>query len=278
MLAWFSMLTCALASAARLDIDELVKRSVQNTVNNWKQAPDFVYTEHDIEQKLDNRGQPKTSTDTTYEVYVIDGSQYNKLIAVNGRALAPEQARAERRKMEAETQRREKESREQRAKRIAKYRKERIQNQAMLREMASAFTFKLVGEGTVNGRAVYELNATPTPGYVPKSRDAKVLIGMQGKLYIDKADAQWVKVEAEVIRPVSFYAVATVSPGTKFELEQAPLAGGIWMPSHFAVRVNSNVLWMSRNSTGDERYTNYRRASGEDARVKSARPGPPTVH
>src|ERR1017187_4074520 len=183
---------------------------------------------------------------------MIDGSQYNRWIAVNGHPLSPEQVRVEQRKMEAEIQRRVKHSREQRAKRRARYQKERTQDQAMMKEMAEAFQFKLAGEATVNGRAVYVLDATPKPGYVPKTRDTKVLTGMKGKLYIDKADAQWVKVEAEVIRPVSFYAVATVSPGTKFELEQAPVGGGFWMPAHFAVRVNSNVLWVARNSSDDE--------------------------
>src|ERR1019366_6230924 len=98
----------------------------------------------------------------------------------------------------------------------------------------------------------------------------KVLTGMKGKLYIDKADAQWVKVQAEVIRPVSFYAVATVTPGTKFELEQAPVGGGLWMPAHFAVRVNSTVFWIAHNSSDDESYGNYRRVSAAASQAKTA--------
>jgi len=136
--------------------------------------------------------------------------------------------------------------------------------------MTDALDYKLAGEETINGRPTYVLVATAKPGYVPKSRDAKVLTGMKGKLWIDKAETQWVKVEAEVIRAVSFYAVATVAPGTKFQLEQAPVGNGLWMAKHFSVHVNSNVLWVARNSNSDETYSDYKRVVGEAARVKTA--------
>ncbi len=266
-----ALLACfCLPATAGLDVVALVSKSVAQTERNWREAPNYVHTEHDIQEKLDGKGQSKTRVDKTYEVYVIDGSQYNRLLAVNGKPLAPEADRAEQARMKAETERRLHESPSQRAKRVAKYERERSQDQAMMREMASAFDWKLAGEDQVNGRAAYVLEATPKRGYVSKMRDLKVLTGMKGKLWIDKAESQWVKVEAEVVRPVSFYAVATVSPGTKFILEQEPVGEGLWMPKHFAVRVNSSVLFFARNSNDDERYSGYKRTSGQEARTKTA--------
>lgn len=259
----------AWARPPQADVHELLRKSIANSERNWKEAPNFVYLEHDVEEKLDSRGRVKTKTDKTYEVSIIDGSQYNRLLKVNGKPLSPEQQSIEDAKMKAEADKRRSQSRTERANRIGKYEKERKQDQAMLREMADAFDYTFVGEETIAGRATYVLNASPKAGYVPKTRDTKVLTAMKGKLWIDKADLQWVKVEAEVTRPVSFYAVATVSPGTKFILEQEPVGEGIWMPKHFAVRVNSNVLWMARNSSGDERYSDYRRVGGEAARIKN---------
>jgi hypothetical protein len=244
-----------------------LKRSVAATQHDWNEAPNFVFTERDVEQKLDSHGRVKSSIVKTYEVSMIDGSQYNRVIAINDKPLSAEQAKAEQAKMDAERQRRLQQSRSERAKRVAKYQKERSQDQAMLREMVAAFNWKLAGEETVNGRPTYVLNATPKPGYVPKTRDTKVLTGMKGKLFMDKATTQWVKVEAEVVHSVSFYAVATVSPGTKFVLEQEPVGGGLWMPKHFAVNVNSSVFWMSHNSNDDETYSHYRRVTAESARA-----------
>ncbi len=258
------------SAGAPVDVQDLLKRSVAATARNWKEAPNYGFLEHDVEEKLDARGKVKSKTDKTYEVSMMDGSPYNNLVQVNGKPLPADQQKAEASKMEAERQRRTHQSAADRAKRVAKYDKERKQDQAMIREMANALDYKLAGEETVNGRPTYVLVANSKPGYVPKSRDAKVLTAMKGKLWIDKAETQWVKVEAEVIRPVSFYAVATVTPGTKFELEQEPVGPGLWMAKHFAVRVNSNVLWMARNSNTDETYTDYKRAGGEAGRVKTA--------
>jgi hypothetical protein len=263
----------AVASAASIDVQQLVKQSVSNTERNWNEAPNYTFLEHDIVEKLDAHGGVKSKTDKTFEVMMLDGSQYNKLVAINGKPLSPEQQKAEEEKLEAERHRREQQSRAERAKRVAKYEKERKQDHAMIHEMAEAFDFKLVGEENVDGRHAYVLEASPKPGYVPKSRDAKVLTAMKGKLWIDKSELQWVKVEAEVMHPVSFYAVATVSPGTKFILEQEPVAKGLWMPKHFAVNVNANVFWMSRNSSQDEHYANYRRVSGEAARANTKTTG-----
>jgi len=47
--------------------------------------------------------------------------------------------------------------------------------------------------------------------------------GMTGHLWIDQRDSQWVRVEAEVVRPVSFFGFfAKVGKGTRFLLEQEP--------------------------------------------------------
>jgi len=257
-----------LVASSSVDVQALLKKSVVNTQRNWTEAPNFVFTEHDVQEKLDAHGGGKSKVDKVYEVSMIDGSPYERLIALNGHPLSAQQKAAEETKMEAERQRRIKESRADRQKRVAKYERERKQNQAMLREMAEAFNYQLRGETAINGRQTYVLDATPKPGYVPKTRDTKVLTAMKGKLFIDKADLQWVKVEAEVMRPVSFYAVATVSPGTKFVLEQAPMGDGIWMAKHFSVHVNSSVFWMAHNSNDDETYTNYRRVAGEAARAR----------
>ena len=266
-LLWIAVLSSvgALAATVNINVQDLLKRSVANTQRNWKEAPNFVFTEHDVQEKLDAHGRVKSKTDKTYEVHVIDGSQYNRLIAVNGQPLSAQQQKAEEQKMEAERQHRLSESRADRAKRIARYDKERRQDQAMLLEMTEAFDYKLEGEKTVNGRPTYVLNATPKPGYVPKTRDTKVLTGMKGKLFIDKADIQWVKVEAEVIHPVSFYGVATVAPGTRFGFEQAPIGDGIWMAKRLSVNVNSSVLFMAHNSNEEDTFSSYRRAAGESA-------------
>jgi len=131
-------------------------------------------------------------------------------------------------------------------------------------QMTKAFQYKLLGNETVRGHKCYVIQATPKPGYAPPNRETRVLTGMRGKMWIDADQFQWVKVEAEVFRPVAFgLFIAHVQPGTEFNLEDEPVADGVWLPSHFSTRVKARVLGLwSRNSHDDETYTEYRPMSG----------------
>lgn len=249
------MLGTILLSAAAVYGEDIIRKSVAATEANWKEAPKFGFVERDVASK---KNHPKTVK--TYEVFMIEDSPYNKVIAVNDHPLSKEEQQIEEQKLQAEMVNRKNETPRERKHRIAKYQKERSEDRALLCEMVEAFNFKLVGETKLNGRDVYQFEAKPKPGYVPNNREAKVLTGMKGTLWVDKETYQWVKVEAEVIHPVSFYGIfAKVGPGTRFELEQEPIAGGVWLPKHFSVRVNASALgFINENSTDDETYSNYR--------------------
>jgi len=127
-------------------------------------------------------------------------------------------------------------------------------------EMAKAFQYKLLGNETLNGHKCYVIEATPKPGYAPPNRETKVLTGMRGKMWIDAAEFQWVKVHAEVFRPVAFgLFIARVHPGTEFTLENGPVGNGLWLPSHFSTTVKSTIMGVfSHNSSDDEVYSDYR--------------------
>lgn len=241
--------------AGSINVEDIIQKSVAATEADWKLAPNYAYRERDIISKKDRNKKTKT-----YEVLMIDGSDYNKLIAVNDRPLSKEEEQAEEQKLQSAIWNRRHESARERRRRIAKYEKERTQDEAMMREMAAAFNYTFVGETKLNGRDAYEFEATPKPGYVPKTRDTKVLTAMRGTLWVDKATDQWIKVQAEVTRPVNFYGfLAKVGPGTSFELEQEPISGNLWLPKHFATNVNASALgFINENSTDDESYSDYR--------------------
>lgn len=247
---------CATSGAVpQPDATGIIRRSVQNIEADWKLAPQYSFIERDVEGK---RG--GTPTVKSYQVLMIDGSQYNRLTAVNDHPLSATQQADEENKLRAEILRRGRESDRERRRRIAKFLKEREQDHAMLKEMVEAFDFRPAGEGKVNGHDCWIFDAAPKAGYQPKTRETKVLSGMKGRLWIDKSQNQWVRVEAEVLRPVSLYGVfAKVGPGTHFFLEQAPVAGSLWLPTHFSVDVKASALgFINENSTDDETYRDYK--------------------
>jgi len=67
---------------------------------------------------------------------------------------------------------------------------------------------------------------------------------MQGTFWIDRDSFQWVKVEADVVHPVVIGGfLARVEPGTHFELEKAPVADGVCLPTHFAIKSRAKLLF-----------------------------------
>ncbi len=108
--------------------------------------------------------------------------------------------------------------------------------------------------------------------------DCQVLPGMQGKLWIDQKTFQWVKVTAQVIHPVSIEGfLAQVEPGTRFELKKAPVANGVWLPSHFALKSQAKVLFLiNRSSAENETYSDYTKANRFEQTGSTETPASPS--
>jgi hypothetical protein len=246
---------CTGGAATQPDATEIIRQSVEKIEADWKQAPQYSFVERDVESK-----RHAAPTIKTYQVLMIDGSQYHRLVAINDRPLSSGEQAEEENKLRAEVLRRGHESERERRKRAAKFLKEREQDHAMLKEMVDAFDFRPAGEANINGHDCWVFDAQPKPGYQPKTRETKVLSGMKGKLWIDKSQYQWVRVQAEVMKPVSMYGIiAKVGPGTHFFLEQAPIAGNLWLPIHFSVSVKASALgFINENSNDDETYRDYK--------------------
>ncbi len=238
----------------RLDAAGIVSRSVAANAADWNAAPQYDFTERD-----------RVGAGTrTYRVTMILGSPYQELTEVNGKPLSTPDRQRERRNLEEVVSKRRAESAADRSARIADYERDRKRDRLMMLEITRAFDFKLLGEGRLGGYAVYRLQATPRAGYQPPNLETEVLPGMRGSLWVDKQTYQWVRVEAEVVHPVSIVGfLARVLPGTHFELDERPVAEGIWLPSHFTMKSNARILWVFPHRTqADETYFNYEKAGG----------------
>ena len=225
----------ALSSSAQIDAHTIVERSVQANTQDWDAAPGYDHFECDQ--------QPGGAT-KTYEVLMVLGSPYYRLVAMDGVALPPQQQEQEQQKLTSLLIQRQNESVSESAERIAKYVKDRKRDRFLMDQLTKAMNFVLVREQKLNGREVYALKATPRADYEPPTMEAEVLRGMEGDLWIDEATFQWVKVQARVIRPVSIEGfLARVEPGTRFQLEKMPVADNIWLPSHFSMNSRATVLF-----------------------------------
>jgi hypothetical protein len=232
----------------------LVQRSTEVTDKNWSVQAEYDWSETDMQRDGSTR---------RFEELMILGSRYERLVAIDGKPLSPTQAEEEQQKLDEAVARRRAESEADRKKRVEKEQRDMIRNHALLDQVPLAMDFSYVGEQEMDGHDVYVIRATPKPGYRPLSKETEVLKGMQGQLWIDKETLNWVKVEAQVMRPVWIVGfVARVEPGTRFELEMMPISGSFWLPKHYAMQARARILLLfSRESQDDQNYFAYHSAA-----------------
>lgn len=245
-------LVCPYFAAAQ-DVAGIIRQSTEANNRDWAAAPEFDNSERDHTK----------DGDKTYAVTMLEGSPYQRLIAVNGHNLNAARQKEEQKKYQDTVTERQHESAEKKSERIKKYQAERDRDHSMLEQMTAAFDFHLMGKRKLSGRQVYVLKATPHQGYKPPNRDCEALTGMEGTLWIDQKTFQWVKVEAHVSHPVRIEDfLAEVEPGTRFEVEKRPVTNDIWLPSHYSMKSKAKVmLLIPYKGMEDDIFFDYHKAS-----------------
>jgi hypothetical protein len=247
---WTVLLSSSAAFGQQLSVQQILDKSVAVNEADFKAAVRFNWIETDRTGRSSKK----------FRVTMIEGTPYYRLIEVNGRPLSPAQEAQEAKKEQQVIAHRRAESASERQKRIETFEKERRRDNAMMEQLTKAFNFTMLGLRKVRGYNVYVLKATPRPGYKAPSMETQVLTGMHGELWIEEKTFHWVKVTAQVIRPVSIEGfLAEVEPGTQFLLENGPVGdGSTWQASHFSMKSNARVLhFFPRESAEDETYSNY---------------------
>jgi hypothetical protein len=227
--------------------------SVENYEKDWQAALDFTYIAHEVTK--DASGHPKT-TDVS-QISVLDGTPYSRLIAKNGHPLNTEEEHRENEKYQRALAASDRETPEQRAHRLRKYQEDRL----FLREIPDAFEIRSLGRETIGGRANYVVELTPRPGYVPKSKNARMFSDIEGKLWIDEQDLRWTQAEANVINTISIgWVLARITSGAHITLKQVKVDAEHWMPREISVNGVARIL-LVKNRTLDEvvSFSDYKR-------------------
>ena len=164
----------------------------------------------------------------------------------------------------------ERETPDQRQRRLAEFEKNREKDREFLREIPELYDFRLEGDAKVDGYDAWVIAATPKPDYRPKLRDAKPLLKIKGKMWIDKADYQWVRLEAETTDTISFgLFLARLNPGAKLVFEQTRVNDEVWLPKREFTSGTGRLGLVKKIAMEQElTWSNYRKFQ-VDSRVVS---------
>lgn len=245
-----------------LDARQIVGQSLAVAEHSWQARNDYVYMERDEDRRLDSAGKVQSQNVDVTKMTLVNGIRFEQLMEHNGQLPSAE----EQKKRDQELEKLKHETPEEQAARLRKDQ----ENRSFLRDLLEAFDFRLIGDEIVAGRPSYVLEATPHPGYHATGKYAKLFSRVQGKLWVDKQDFGWVKVDGEVTQSFSMgLFVARVQRGSHILLQQICLGNAVWVPKRLEVRASARILFLkSLELDRILTYSDYRAAADGPYSVK----------
>ena len=213
----------------------------------------------------------------TWDVTSPEGSPYRRLVARNDQPLSARGAEGEEEKLRKSIEDRRQETPEQRQRRIADWERRRESQRESLRENSGCLRLPAGGEESLNGGHAYVIDATPKPGYKPKSPSAFFLPQVKARFWIDKTDYHWIKVAVETLDTISFAGfLVRLAPGSVATIEQAQVNQEVWLPKSMRCRWRRGWRW-SRRAAGDviTTFSDYKKFQADSRVVEISEPRQP---
>jgi hypothetical protein len=245
------------------DAHEIVRRSVEASQVNIEALRNYAYVERRQQRWLDGSGKPKSTDARTWDVTWQEGSPYRRLVAHNGRPLSPDECQREDEKLRSAVEERRNETWDEREHRIADWRHHQEKRFEPMKEALDGFDFKIAGEEKLNGAQTWVIDGTPKPGFTPRNAALFYLPKLKARIWIDKQNFQWLKLDAETLDTVSFGAfLVRMAKGGHILLEQERVADGGWVPKRVFV-AGSGRIALLKSVRGDLEitYADYKRTS-----------------
>ena len=241
--------------ASVADALQIVGPSVVATQRSWQARDHYTYTERDEDRRLNSLGQVKSENVDVTSMIVVNGARFEQLMQRNGQLPSAK----EQKKSDDDLDKLKHETPDEQTARLRKDQ----DNRAFLRDVLEAFDFRLIDEEIIGGRPAYVLQATPHPGYHAHGKYGKMFSRVEGKLWVDKQDFGWIKVDGQVTQSFSMgLFVARVERGSHIIMEQTCVGDGVWVPKRIEIRATARILFLK--SLGIDRihtYSDYRPAA-----------------
>jgi len=267
--AGVAMLACLRLDAQ--DPREIVRKSVELDQANWLRMKDYTWIARETERHLDSGGQVKSQDSRAWETVILSGEPHRRILERDGKPLSAEEQQKQQQKLDQAVARLERETPAQKERRLAAFAKERQKDREFLLEIADLYDFRLDGEETVDGHNAWVISAAPRLDYQPKHKDARALLKIQGKLWIDKAEYQWVRLQAETTGTISYgIFLARLNPGAKLFFEQARVNDEVWLPKREVMSGSGRLGLLKKIALEQElTWNNYRKFQVESTIVST---------
>jgi hypothetical protein len=254
------LLACSAAFSAAYSAEVLPSASnlLQRVVERAQlvaQAPQtnhYTYNKRSLVEELGEKERVTKSTEKLYTVMLIGGLPFPRLVKVQGRELTPKELEKQNQR---ETAFREKVTRVDFKKKAAK--KEGLATP----DLIERFDFKVTKRELLEGRATLVVTFAAKANAPEKTMEDKIYKHVSGTLWVDEAEAEVRKLDANVRGPVSLGWFGAVGSLHKFHaiFERSRMPDGVWVNQRSMFSIAARQLWQALRLRTTEESSGFRR-------------------
>ncbi|MCC6539424.1 MAG: hypothetical protein IT162_17870 [Bryobacterales bacterium] len=243
------------------ELRELVRKSLGGLKNGEQTRDRFLFQARNERSELDAEGKPIATQSYTWERIELDGFTFGRTLTRNGKPLTVEERKAEDAAIQSRLAELKSPVKKADAAAATDSRRRRGVDEEWFLEFPDALEFKLLGEVTLDSRAVLHLDAQPRAGYRARHMRARVFEKMKGQLWLDKATSELVQADAEMFDTVSvgFGILGRIDKGTRFQLHRRIMADGSWLIDRQKIRFGARIMLVKNlRSEAFTEWTDFR--------------------
>ena len=228
------------------DVDDILKRNHEADKQNDERAKQYTYVEETDSFEYDKHGQAKKTVSLTHDVIFVEGESYERLVARDGKPLAPREEAKEEKKLKQTAEERRKERHSGLFTRNVSISGE---------DLLKLCDHRLLGEEEIRGRKAWVIKFTPQAGRVPANKHEKDVLSFQTKVWVDEAEGVTAKLTLLATGNGTF-----MKPGSSMTYELEKINDDAWLPVSSVFDARIQIALVMRDSVRTEtRNSNFKK-------------------
>jgi hypothetical protein len=207
---------------------------------NWK----YTYREDHTQSQPGKDGKPGPSETRTYDHIMLEGSEYRKLVLIDGKPLDPKTQK----KIDADLEK----TRAERCRSLlpAAHFSESLDTLELLPRL---FENKVAGREIVNGRAAWKMESEPKPGIKSANKQEEEVLASRRTNWFDEQDGYRCREIIEYTRPINHF-----EPGTVFDFQMTRV-GDEWLWSDQTIHALLKWAVIRASTESHQHFYDYKR-------------------
>ncbi len=265
-LRWITLLLCPLALADTApELQALVRQSLEGLNRESDLREDYLFAGHNETLEFDAAGKTTQRKTSAWEMVEVEGTVLRRATERDDKPLTDAEKAIEEESLRSRAREWKMTPPDSRLK------QRRSEQMAWLQEFPDALDFRSAGEEIRSGRATRIIDFEPRPGYKPRNIRARIFEKMRGRMWVDVADGEIARLEAEMFGDVNIGLgiFGKIAKGTQFSLGRRQVDEKRWMVDWQKFRFDARILLVKTIRRQEvNRFDQFRRRSIEAARIR----------